>query len=189
MTDPGNPNALVPAPLTALCPTTTTGFCNQNVNIGKEVHEGVEVKVQSSLFSRLTVDGSYAYINRTINYDFSSDPNVSQVHTSIIILPTLPRNKLVGTATVRLIHQALAIVSARYEGGLTLQDTTYSSSSPLFKPFSESFGTMDIGAIVPVYQKIMVQVGIKNLLDRNYYYNAGYPEERRSWYVNLRYQF
>jgi iron complex outermembrane recepter protein len=189
VTDTGNPKALNPPPATALCPTTTTGFCNQNVNIGKEVHEGVELKVQSTVLSRLTLDGSYAYINRWINYDFSANPNVSQVRTSVVILPTLPRNKLVGTATARLPRQALAFLSGRYEGGLTLQDTTYASTSPLFRPFSESFGTMDIGAIVPIYQRFTVQAGIKNLLDRNYYYVAGYPEEGRNWYLNLRYQF
>jgi iron complex outermembrane receptor protein len=189
VTDPGNPKALNPPPTTALCPTTTTGFCNQNVNIGKEVHEGIELKVQSTLFSRLTLDGSYAYINRWINYDFSGNPLVSQVRTSVVILPTLPKNKLVGTATVRLPRQAMAFVSGRFEGGLTLQDTTYASTTPQFRPFAESFGTMDIGAIVPAYQKFTVQAGIRNLLDRNYYYVAGYPEEGRNWFLNLRYQF
>ena len=40
-----------------------------------------------------------------------------------------------------------------------------------------------------VYKRATVQAGIKNLLDRNYYYTAGYPEEGRNWFVNLRYQF
>jgi iron complex outermembrane receptor protein len=30
---------------------------------------------------------------------------------------------------------------------------------------------------------------VKNLFDRNYYFNAGYPEEGRNWYFNLRYRF
>ena len=135
------------------------------------------------------MDASYAYINRTINYDFSSDPTVSQVHTSVIILPPLPRNKVVGTASVRLPRQVLGIVSARYEGGITLQDTTYALSSPLSHPYGESFATMDLGAIAPIYKRVTVQTGIKNLFDRNYYYVAGYPEEGRNWFLNLRYQF
>jgi iron complex outermembrane receptor protein len=189
ITDPGNPSALVPAPSTALCPNSTTGYCNQDVNIGKEVHEGLEFKVRSTPFSRLTLDASYSYLNRTIAYDFANDSTVNQVNTSIMILPTLPRNKLVGTASFRFPHQVLGLISARYEGGLTLQDTTYSSSSPLYRPFAESFGTMDLGAIVPIYQRMTVQTGIKNVFDRNYYYTAGYPEEGRNWFLNLRYQF
>jgi iron complex outermembrane recepter protein len=30
---------------------------------------------------------------------------------------------------------------------------------------------------------------VKNLFDRNYYYQEGYPEPGRNWYVNLRYRF
>jgi outer membrane receptor protein involved in Fe transport len=30
---------------------------------------------------------------------------------------------------------------------------------------------------------------VKNLLDRNYFYWAGFPEEGRNWYLTLRYTF
>jgi len=74
----------------------------------------------------------------------------------------------------------------RYEGGLFLQDTTY---APAAKAFAESYGTVDIGTIIPIRAGLCIQAGIKNLLDRDYYYTAGYPEEGRNWYVNLRYRF
>ena len=72
---------------------------------------------------------------------------------------------------------------------MTLQDTTYATTSPLSRPFGESFGTVDLGTMVPIYKRIMAQMGVKNVLDRNYYYVAGYPEIGRNWYLNLRYQF
>jgi iron complex outermembrane receptor protein len=185
VTDPGGTS-----PATAVCPSSKiVGFCSEMVNVGKEVHEGAEVSVRSTPVSRLTVDASYSYLNRTLTYEFANVPTVSQVNTSILILPTLPRNKLVATASVRLPRQVSGIISARYEGGLTLQDTTYATSSPLFQPFSESFATLDLGAIVPVYKRTKVQMGIKNVFDRNYYYTAGYPEEGRNWFLNLRCQF
>jgi outer membrane cobalamin receptor len=63
-------------------------------------------------------------------------------------------------------------------------------SSPLFQPFGESFATMDLGAIVPIYRRPRVQMGIKNVFDRNRYYTAGYPEEGRNWFLNnLRWPF
>jgi iron complex outermembrane recepter protein len=34
-----------------------------------------------------------------------------------------------------------------------------------------------------------LQAGIKNVLDRNYYFNTGYPEAGRNWYLNGRYHF
>jgi hypothetical protein len=33
------------------------------------------------------------------------------------------------------------------------------------------------------------QAGVKNLLDRSYYYNAGFPEAGRTWSLNVRYSF
>jgi iron complex outermembrane receptor protein len=191
VTDPGNPNAIPSpnAPSTALCPTSTTGLCSQDVNVGKEVHEGIEFKIRSTIFSRLSLDASYSYLNRNINYDFTDNPTVNQIHTTIVILPTLPKNKVVGTAAYRFPHQVIGMISARYEGGLTLQDTTYASSSPRFLPFGEAFATMDLGATVPIYRRLTVQTGLKNVFDRNYFYVAGYPEEGRNWYLNMRYQF
>jgi iron complex outermembrane receptor protein len=114
---------------------------------------------------------------------------VSTVNTSITILPTLPKNKFVGNVSYRLPHQIMVMVNERYEGGLTLQDTTYASTSPLFVPFGASYATTDIVAAVPISHGVSLQAGVKNLLDRNYYYTAGYPEEGRNWFFNLRYHF
>jgi iron complex outermembrane receptor protein len=185
ITDPGGTTAA-----TAYCPTSKiVGFCSQMVNIGKEVHEGAELKVRSTPVSGLTVDASYSYLFRSISYDFAGVPAVSAVNTSINILPTLPKNKFVVAASVRLPHEIVGLVSARYESGLTLQDTTYATTSPLFLPFSESFTTMDLGAFVPIDRRLRVEVGMKNAFDRNYYYTAGYPEAGRTWFLNLRCQF
>jgi iron complex outermembrane receptor protein len=185
LTDPGDSN-----PATEYCPNSRIiGYCSEMANIGKEIHEGMEIKIRTSPLPRLSFQASYSYLNRQIAYEFQNFPNVSQVNTSINILPTLPKNKLVASASVHLPHQALAIVSARVEGGLLLQDTNYPSSSPLFAPYAESFATMDLGGIIPIVKGADLQIGVNNLFDRNYYYTAGYPEEGRNWYVNLRYKF
>ena len=63
------------------------GYCSQNVNIAKEVHEGFEISIRSSPLSRLTLDANYSYINRSIAYDFANSPDVSQVNTAVQILP------------------------------------------------------------------------------------------------------
>lgn len=185
VTDPGGTNAA-----TEYCPNSKIiGFCSEMANIGKEVHEGVELEVRSTPLPKLTVSASYSYLNRNITYDFGSLANVSTVNTSITILPTLPKNKFVGDISYRLPHQIMVILNERYEGGLTLQDTTYASTSPLFLPFGASYATTDIVAVVPISHGVSLQAGVKNLLDRNYYYTAGYPEEGRNWFFNLRYHF
>lgn len=185
VTDPGGASAA-----TASCPSSRIiGFCSEMANIGNEVHQGVEFEVRSTPVSRLTLNASYSFLNRTIAYDFGALPNVSAVNTSISILPVLPRNKAIGTAMILLPHQILAIVNERYESGLLLQDTTYATTSPLFLPFPESYATTDIGLTVPVRAGISVQAGVKNLFDRNYFYTAGYPEIGRNWFLNFRYRF
>jgi iron complex outermembrane recepter protein len=188
VTDPGGTNQA-----TEFCPNSKIpGFCSEMANIGKEVHQGIEFELRTTPFTRvpgLSFNASYSYLNRDITYAFDSLANVSAVNTSITILPTLPKNKIVGTVSYRFPHQILAILNERYESGLTLQDTTYSSTSPLFLPYSESYATTDIVAVVPIRSGMSVQAGVKNLLDRNYSYTAGYPEERRNWFLNLRYHF
>jgi iron complex outermembrane receptor protein len=183
--DPGGSSAA-----TALCPASRIiGFCSEMANIGKEVHEGVELEVRSTPLSRLTLNASYSYLNRTIKYDFNSLPGVSAANTSISILPILPRNKFLGTATVRTFHQVLGILNFRYEGGLTLQDTTYATTSPLFQPDGESLATTDLGVVAPIWKGATLHAGVKNVFDRNYYYSAGFPEIGRNWFLNFRYMF
>jgi len=183
--DPGGSAAA-----TAFCPNSRIiGFCSEMANIGKEVHQGFEIEVRSAPLSRLTLSASHSYLNRTIRYDFASLPGVSAANTTISILPVLPRNKFIGTATVRAFRQALGIVNFRYEGGLTLQDTTYATTSPLFLPFGESFATTDLGIVTPVWRGATLHMGVKNVFDRNYYYSAGFPESGRNWFLNLRYRF
>jgi iron complex outermembrane receptor protein len=185
VTDPGGIS-----PATAFCPTSKViGFCSLMANIGKETHEGVELTVRSNPLPRLTLNAGYSYLNRDITYDFAALSTVSPVNTSITILPTLPKNKAIGTLTYRLPHDILAIVNERYESGLTVQDTTYPTASPFFLSHSESYATTDLMAFVPIRAGLSLQAGVKNLLDRNYYFTAGYPEIGRNWFFNLRYHF
>jgi iron complex outermembrane receptor protein len=48
---------------------------------------------------------------------------------------------------------------------------------------------MDLGTALPIRDHITLQAGVKNLLDRNYFYTAGYPEEGRNWFLNMRFRF
>ncbi len=175
-------------------PKTYQGQCSQSMNLGSEVHEGVEVEVRSTPLPRLTLDASYSYLTRdyAFNYaDFSSLTVAPMTATSWSAFKNnvragLPKNKLVGNATIRLPHQATALVTARYEGGNDIVDTNGGSSALYYQA---PVATFDIGAIIPVRKRFTVQAGVKNLLDRNYYYAAGYPEAGRNWYFNTRYSF
>lgn len=180
--DPGSPDPF--------CDNTGVleGYCSQNVNIANEKHQGFEISIRSTPASRFTLDMSYSYINRTIDYNFGKSHDVSEVLTEIQILPTLAKNKFIANAVVRLPHEILAIGNVRYEGGITLQDTTY-RSGPELEPFAESYATLDLGTVLPIYAGASLQAGVKNLFDRDYYYTAGYPQAGRNWFFNFRYRF
>ena len=153
-----------------LC-STGKGYCSQSINVGKEVHEGMEFVVRSTPLQRLTLDANYSFLNRTLTNAQGA-------------LPTgTPKHKAVGAATWRLPWKALAIGTVRYESG-----TLAGADNGLPIPASK-FATVDIGLIVPVRAGLSVQAGVKNLFDRNYFYQEGFPEEGRNWNVTARYRF
>ena len=145
--------------------------CMQAVNVGREIHEGINLSVRSTPVPRMTVDASYGYLNRAI----SDAPGVFPTGT--------PRHKTVGTVTGRLPRNILAIVTAKYQSGIVAM-----SDNGLPLPAAK-FATFDLGSIIPIRARAAAQVGVKNLLDRNYYYWEGFPEIGRNWYLTLRYTF
>jgi iron complex outermembrane recepter protein len=170
------------------CPTNSGALkntCGINYNAGKEVHEGAEISIRSTPVRRLSVDASYSFLNRTIAWDRGKIPATSLTYLSALTLPSMTKNKFVGNLTAELPHQILGMVTLRYEGGIRLYDSYIAGSAP----FGSSFGVVDIGTVVPIAAGLKFQTGVKNLLDRDYYYQAGYPQAGRNWYFNMRYQF
>lgn len=172
------------------------GYCEKFANVTEEVHHGFEISVRSTPVQPLTLDASYSYINRTVDYD----PEVLRLNPEYLILYPLPRNKVVFNATAQLPHAILALLTYRYAAGLQLQDTSYDSRNfdlgsvdpeylALLRPYAESHHVVDIGTVAPIAAGVSVQAGIQNLFDTDYHYNPGYPEAGRNWYFNLRHKF
>lgn len=162
------------------------GACKVFVNVGKEVREGLEFTIRSTPLSRLTLDANYSYLNRSIGGSPAAllFDGLSTTLQPAYVVGT-PKHKTVGTATLRLPHQILCVTTARYESG-TLSQSDGSGSPP--SPASK-FATMDLGGIFPIRAGVSLQGGVRNLFDRNYWYQNGYPEEGRNWYFTMRYQF
>jgi len=175
-------DVLVPDPGGYCWDSDQEGWCEQFANSAEEDHQGFEISVRSKPFRRFTMDASYTYLEREVSYDST----VLLFNTEAMILPTLPKNKLVFNAFLNLPHDILALGTFRYEGGLNIQDNTYDPLPPID---STSHGIVDIGTVVPIYAGASLQAGIKNLFDRNYFYTPGYPEAGRNWYFNMRYKF
>jgi len=153
------------------CTGTT---CEKSINVGKELHKGFEFTVRSNPLRRLNLTANYTFLQRTISGPADMPP----------VFPTgTPKHRTVATATVRLPRELVVLASARYESGaFTVNDANWIVPS-------SRFATMDLGVVLPIYAGASLQVGVKNLFDRNYYYQEGFPEAGRNWYANLRYRF
>ena len=147
------------------------GTCMEAVNVSRETHQGANFTLRTIPFSGVTLDANYTYLNRNINGAAGVFPNGT------------PKHKTVGTATARLPRGVTGMVTARYLSGAAGM-----SDNGLPLPVSK-FAAVDLGATAPIRAGLSVQAGVKNLLDRNYYYWEGFPETGRNWYLNLRYRF
>jgi iron complex outermembrane recepter protein len=168
-------NATISADYSGQCPSLKDPtLCQKSVNVGKEVHQGVEFTLRSTPVSRLALDANYSFLNRTI----TGPANMQSV------FPTgTPKHRVTSTASLRMPRRILLLGTFRYESGTF---TTNDSGLPI--PASK-FATVDFGGSVPLRTGFDLQAGVKNLFDRNYNYQEGYPEPGRNWYLNLRYRF
>jgi iron complex outermembrane recepter protein len=169
-------NAIVSAPSTTLCKNyDSKGLkCQQSVNVGNEIHKGAEFTVRSNPLRRFDLVANYTYLQRSI----SGPSNMPAV------FPTgTPKHKAIATGNWRMPRGVLMLATFRYESGAYNLD-----NKNIIFPASR-FATVDWGMTIPMGNIASLQCGIKNLLDRDYYYQEGYPEAGRNFYTNLRFRF
>ena len=118
----------------------------------------------------MTLDWNYSYLHRDIT-------------GAATLFATGTTHKTVATATLRLPRGATALVSTRCQSGIVAI-----SDNGLRLP-AATFTTVDVGAWLPLCDEVRLRMGIKNLLDRDYCYWEGFPEQGRTWHATLRYVF
>jgi len=169
-------NAIIPAPTTTICKNyDSKGLkCQQSVNVGNELHQGAEFTVRSNPIRRFDLVANYTYLQRSI----SGPSNMTTV------FPTgTPKHKAIATGNWRMPRGVLMLATFRYESGAFTVD----NANKIFP--ASRFATVDWGMTIPLSHIASLQGGIKNLLDRDYYYQEGYPEAGRNFYTNLRFRF
>jgi iron complex outermembrane receptor protein len=171
-------NAIIPAQFTNQCKSYSSSKCQKSVNIGNELHQGAEFTVRSSPLRRLDLAANYTYLQRKISGPLSGTVSMPTV------FPTgTPKHKALATATWRMPREVVMLATVRYESGAFTVD----SKNVIFP--ASRFVTADWGLTIPLSHIASLQGGIKNVLDRNYYYQEGYPEAGRNFYTNLRFRF
>lgn len=140
-------------------------------NLGEARYLGAEFGVRSSLTSALQVSANYTYLSRR-----------NQTNPATILLDS-PRHKVYTTATYRIHRRVTTFADLTYEGG------RWNANDAGRVLHASNFALVGLGGTAEIYRNAELQLGINNLLDRNYFYVQGYPEEGRNFYVNVRYHF
>lgn len=126
-----------------------------------------------------------------------------KANNSCLTATSLPKHMAMLAGTLSLPYDLSATAVLRYQGGNKQVDSfttawTGATDSTMTNGTSYSFydvvrmsnyATFDLSAQAKMAKNTTIQAGVKNLLDRNYFYVLEFPEEGRNWFANVRYQF
>ncbi|RXJ69715.1 TonB-dependent receptor [Halarcobacter ebronensis] len=141
---------------------------DQNQNIGDFRHKGVEVELNGT-FERLTTGLNYTYI------DINNRKDSDYIRTGI------PKHSIFLYGKYDLTKDLSLYANLKIEDDTYLQyrDNSYDKNS---------YTTVDT-KLTYKYDDITLEAGVKNLFDENYYYDLGYYEAGREYFINMKYTF
>ncbi|WP_294893501.1 TonB-dependent receptor, partial [Sulfuricurvum sp. RIFOXYD12_FULL_44_77] len=142
----------------------------QNQNVGSFDHRGIETELNYKT-DTFETGGNYTYIsvkNRT-------DESVKRVD--------VPK------------HQLFAFAQRELGGGFSLYGNmkfrkgSYEQKADKTYVINPTFTTFDLKAIYKATDAITAEVGVKNLTDKLYAYDLGFPMAGREFFANIGYTF
>ncbi|WP_419769272.1 MAG: TonB-dependent receptor plug domain-containing protein [Candidatus Marinarcus sp.] len=148
--------------------SVNVGAFNQNQNIGDFRHKGIELEL-NSYFENFSSGANYTYIN-------IEDKNNSDYKRTGI-----PKHATFLYAQYDILKDLYVYANVKNERDIYLQyrNNTYDKSN--FTTVNTKIGYD--------YNDMTFEAGVKNVLDENYYYDLGYYEAGREYFVNLKYTF
>ena len=141
----------------------------QNLNIGKARYRGFELGGSVTPTTNLEFGANYTYIER------------ENISSPTILLTDVPRHKVFAYGQWRFAESWRLIGSAEYNSDRV--------SSTNGQRIAGEFGIANAKLAWTIVRNTEVEFGVNNILDRNYQYIEGYPEEGRNYFVNLLYRF
>ena len=187
-------DALVNVPIdfcdttSALTPKNCTGangqpgvstITSQTQNVGDGKYYGFEFALDGQIVDTVNAGVRYTYINRNIDAQNPDNP------------PLTPTFHLTGVPYSQLFVYVTWDVTPRFRVTPNLQlasDRWTNTTNGNFYFKTGSFTLWNLEAEFDITDRIALQVGGRNLLDRNYQLVGGFPSEGRSFFVNLRIQ-
>ncbi|QDF29741.1 TonB-dependent receptor plug domain-containing protein [Halarcobacter anaerophilus] len=148
--------------------SVSVGSLDQNQNIGDFRHEGIELEL-NAYFDRFSSGLNYTYI------DIEDRDDSDYERTGI------PEHAIFGFAKYNFTKDFSFYGNVKHERGTKLEydDNKYKKNN---------YTTVDT-KLIYTYNDLTFEAGVKNLLDEDYYYDLGYPEAGREYFVNMRYTF
>lgn len=142
----------------------------QNVNIGKALFQGVEVAFGYSPIEYLTIGANYSFIEMK---DKTEDNNGH--------FTNVPTHKGMAYLNVN-VPQIRSVINMNVETYGKRYLTSQGEQSPDFTLLNAKWS-------VALIKGLNFDLGVKNLLDKDYYLSYGYPKEGRTFITSLSYNF
>jgi iron complex outermembrane receptor protein len=153
-----------------LAPTACTSPpCSQLQNIGVQRNRGIELSGDVDLTERLRIAASYTLLDR----DNLSRPEVTPTDT--------PREKLFATISYDFATNWSVVASADSES------RRYSSTNAA--RIAPGFTLYDTRVRWQAHEHIGVSAGVRNITDKRYMYEEGYPEAGRTYTFQIDYRY
>lgn len=153
----------------AIVTVAITNSVSQEQNVGKEIFRGAELAASIFATDNLTLGANYTYTQ-------------AKNKTKNIIVTDIPKHKFFAYVDWRILPSVALYISQEAEHGRYYLDDAKTVKL-------SGFGNTNAKVIYNVTKQLSLEAGVSNIFDKNYYYQAGYPEEGRLFFSNMRYQF
>ncbi len=141
---------------------------NQNQNIGEVDLSGIELEAGANVLTTLEIGSNYTYTHADNKTDSSKITNV-------------PAHKVVAYLRYTLFEKLIAQADVEFDS------RRFSSSNGV--QVADGYAIMGSKLSYDLGNGFLVDAGVKNLFDKNYAIQEGYPEAGRTFFSNLRYTF
>ncbi|MDR2100449.1 MAG: TonB-dependent receptor, partial [Campylobacteraceae bacterium] len=116
----------------------------------------------------------------TVSYSFT-DATIKDTNVTNAYVTDMPKHNVYASLKYSPISDLDIIPMVRYES------ERYTSVGSNLK--NKGYALADVRIAYRPIDDLEISGGVKNIFDKYYYYDIGYPQEGRSFYANIRYDF
>ncbi|MCA1764203.1 MAG: TonB-dependent receptor [Flavobacteriales bacterium] len=146
----------------------TDTWVDQQQNTGKASFYGAELALNYSPFKKMKTGLNYTFIKR----ENLSNPD--------IYFTNVPENKLFAFAEYRFKKDYWLLASFEYNS------ERYSTS---YGTIASDYALLNTKMHTAIWKYLALEAGINNILDKNYAFAEGYPEQGRNYFISMKFKY